>query len=80
MEREYSLCGSTDPGAPWRLGVLREPESRGGSAYIHTELRAGDTIGVRGPRNNFELVPAAEYLFVAGGIGDHAHPPHDPGA
>src|SRR5690606_8281132 len=28
-----------------------------------------DTVGVQGPRNNFELVEASEYLFVAGGIG-----------
>jgi ferredoxin-NADP reductase len=68
-ERQYSLCG-TGPERPWRLGVLREPESRGGSEYIHTSVKVGDLLTVRGPRNNFSLVEdSPEYVFVAGGIG-----------
>lgn len=67
--RQYSLC--SDPAVPdqWRLGVLREPEGRGGSAYVHEELRAGTKVQVRAPRNNFVLEPAPSYLFIAGGIG-----------
>ncbi|HVV10450.1 PDR/VanB family oxidoreductase [Amycolatopsis sp.] len=69
LERQYSLCG--DPGdlSHWRLGILREPESRGGSAYVHETLAVGDRVLCRGPRNNFALVEADSYLFVAGGIG-----------
>lgn len=66
--RQYSLC-SVPGQARWRLGVLREPAGRGGSAYIHEDLRPGARIKVRHPRNNFELGPAPEYLFIAGGIG-----------
>lgn len=67
--RQYSLCGDRwDPGR-YRIGVLREPGGRGGSAYVHDELDVGDEVGVGGPRNNFPLVPSPEYLFVAGGIG-----------
>ncbi|YCQ18640.1 PDR/VanB family oxidoreductase (plasmid) [Arthrobacter sp. Z1-15] len=33
------------------------------------ELEVGSTVEIRGPRNNFELVPASEYVFFAGGIG-----------
>jgi ferredoxin-NADP reductase len=51
------------------VGVLREPASRGGSAFVHDELAPGDTVAIGGPRNNFPLVPAERYLFVAGGIG-----------
>ncbi|MEY9846581.1 2Fe-2S iron-sulfur cluster-binding protein [Streptacidiphilus sp. MAP5-3] len=68
--RQYSLC--SDPADPtrYRIGVLREPSSRGGSAHVHDTLRPGQTVRVRGPRNHFELDHAAErYLFVAGGIG-----------
>lgn len=66
--RQYSLC--SEPREPtWRFAVLREPQSRGGSEYVHTELRPGDTVQVRGPRNNFTLQPAEKYLFLAGGIG-----------
>ena len=66
--RQYSLC--SEVGAPrWRLGVLREPAGRGGSAYVHDDLRPGAKIKVREPRNNFALKRAPEYLFIAGGIG-----------
>jgi ferredoxin-NADP reductase len=67
--RQYSLCGDRWDPSTYRVGVLLEPQSRGGSAYIHRELQVGDQVGVGGPRNNFPLVPSQEYLFVAGGIG-----------
>lgn len=67
--RQYSLCG--DPADPhlWRLGILRDPRGTGGSLYVHDELKAGDIVRVRGPRNNFPLAPSPRYLFIAGGIG-----------
>ena len=69
LVRQYSLCG--DPLDTQRLvvAVLREPESRGGSAYVHDNLVVGSTVTVRGPRNHFPLVSAPRYVFVAGGIG-----------
>jgi ferredoxin-NADP reductase len=69
LTRQYSLCGDRWDAHRYRVGVLREPDGRGGSAYVHDELRPGDLVGVGGPRNNFPLVPARRYLFVAGGIG-----------
>lgn len=69
LERQYSLCGDPADRAEWRIAVLREKGGRGGSAYVHGELRAGDEVRVRGPRNNFRLEPAPRYRFVAGGIG-----------
>jgi ferredoxin-NADP reductase len=67
--RQYSLCG--DPGTPdvWRLGILRDAAGSGGSLYVHDQLKAGDVVHVRGPRNNFPLVESPRYLFIAGGIG-----------
>jgi cytochrome P450/ferredoxin-NADP reductase len=67
--RQYSLCG--DPSAPdvWRLGILRDAAGSGGSLYVHDQLATGNTVHVRGPRNNFPLVPSPRYLFIAGGIG-----------
>ncbi len=67
--RQYSLCGDPDDRSSWRIAVLRERDGRGGSAYVHDQVRAGDTLTVRGPRNNFALVTAQRYLFIAGGIG-----------
>ncbi|MEW2502895.1 PDR/VanB family oxidoreductase [Amycolatopsis sp. NPDC047767] len=69
ITRQYSLCGDRWDACSYRVGVLREPRSRGGSSYVHDRLRTGDRVAVGGPRNNFRLVPAPRYLFVAGGIG-----------
>jgi ferredoxin-NADP reductase len=69
LVRQYSLTGDPADRSVWQIGVLREPEGRGGSAYVHDVLREGDELDVRGPRNNFELVPAERYVFIAGGIG-----------
>lgn len=68
LVRQYSLCGQPNP-TEWKIAVLRESQSRGGSAFVHDELSQGDKIEVRGPRNHFELKPADKYLFIAGGIG-----------
>jgi cytochrome P450/ferredoxin-NADP reductase len=67
--RQYSLCGDPADHHLWRLGILRDPQGGGGSRYVHDRLQPGDTVRVRGPRNNFELAPAARYEFIAGGIG-----------
>jgi cytochrome P450/ferredoxin-NADP reductase len=67
--RQYSLCGDPDDRHTWRLGILRDPNGSGGSLYVHDRLEPGDVVRVRGPRNNFPLVDAQRYLFVAGGIG-----------
>jgi ferredoxin-NADP reductase len=68
LTRQYSLCGDTSDDTSWRIGVLAAPDSRGGSVRVH-ELKTGDTVRVRGPRNHFPLVGAASYQFIAGGIG-----------
>ncbi|MGW2046090.1 PDR/VanB family oxidoreductase [Streptomyces sp. NPDC001858] len=69
LERQYSLCGDPADRAAWRIAVLREPAGRGGSAQVHEQVRQGDKVRVRGPRNHFALRPAPGYRFVAGGIG-----------
>ncbi|MHA6779683.1 PDR/VanB family oxidoreductase [Pseudonocardia saturnea] len=69
ITRQYSLCGDRFDATRYRVGVLREVDGRGGSAFVHDVLRVGDTVDVGGPRNNFPLVPSERYLFVAGGIG-----------
>jgi len=69
LTRQYSLSSNPADRQAWRIGVLREAKSRGGSLFIHDVLKAGDTVRVRGPRNHFSLVDAPRYLFIAGGIG-----------
>lgn len=69
VERQYSLCSDPDDRTAWRVAVLAESPSRGGSRYVHQTLRVGDPVTASGPINHFELIPASEYVFVAGGIG-----------
>lgn len=69
LVRQYSLCGDYTDRSHWRIAVLRDPSSRGGSQFIHANIRPGQQIQVVGPRNHFRLVPAERYLFIAGGIG-----------
>lgn len=69
LVRQYSLCGDPTDARSYTVAVLREPESRGGSAYVHESLAAGSRVVVRGPRNHFALVSAPRYRFIAGGIG-----------
>lgn len=67
--RTYSL--SNDPAETQRyvLGVKQERSGRGGSSSLIEQVGEGDLVPVSAPVNNFPLVEAAEYLFVAGGIG-----------
>jgi ferredoxin-NADP reductase len=69
LVRQYSLCGDPNDRSVWRIGVLREPQGRGGSEHVHESLTEGAEVQVRGPRNNFPLVESPRYLFIAGGIG-----------
>ncbi|MDN0198555.1 PDR/VanB family oxidoreductase [Streptomyces sp. S.PNR 29] len=69
LERQYSLCGDPADRDTWRIAVLREPDGRGGSAYVHDQVGQGDKVRVRGPRNHFRLQSAPRYRFIAGGIG-----------
>jgi ferredoxin-NADP reductase len=69
LVRQYSLCGDPGDRTLWRVAVLLEPESRGGSDYVHNHLHIGSAVRVGVPRNHFPLVPASRYLFIAGGIG-----------
>jgi ferredoxin-NADP reductase len=69
LVRQYSLCGSPADTHTWRIGVLRDPQSRGGSDFAHDKLHVGSAVRVRGPRNHFPLVSAPRYQFIAGGIG-----------
>lgn len=70
LVRQYSLCG--DPAAPdhYRLGVLRDPQSRGGSQAVFDGLHEGSLLQVSRPRNHFPLDAQARHtILVGGGIG-----------
>ncbi|TDF62671.1 PDR/VanB family oxidoreductase [Cupriavidus sp. L7L] len=70
LTRSYSLCGAPENRDRYTVGVLLDRNSRGGSRFVHEQLRVGQTLQVSPPRNHFQLDhEAAESVLVAGGIG-----------
>jgi vanillate O-demethylase ferredoxin subunit len=70
LVRQYSLTNDWRERDRYVIGVGRAEKSRGGSDYVHSQVRAGMQLKISAPRNNFPLDPAAEqFLFIAGGIG-----------
>ena len=67
--RKYSLCNDPEETDRYCIAVKRDANGRGGSTNLIDVAREGDEIAVSEPRNDFELVPAQHYLFIAGGIG-----------
>lgn len=69
LVRQYSLCGPPQDRTRYRLAVLAEAASRGGSLGMH-RLREGDRLRISRPRNRFGVSDEARrHLLVAGGIG-----------
>jgi cytochrome P450/ferredoxin-NADP reductase len=69
-ERKYSLCGNPEDHARFEVAVLKEAEGRGGSRYLHENLKIGALVQVRGPKNHFRLQEdASSYVLIAAGIG-----------
>ncbi len=69
-QRQYSLAGDPADRGKYVLGVLREPQGRGGSALMHRAFRAGRTVFITKPANHFPLHEHATHsLLLAGGIG-----------
>ncbi|MCG7602182.1 PDR/VanB family oxidoreductase [Halomonas sp. McH1-25] len=70
LVRQYSLSNAPGKCHRYRLGVLLDPASRGGSRAVHERLHEGVEIEVGAPRNHFPLAESASYsLLVGGGIG-----------
>lgn len=70
MERQYSLVIADPNPRAYTIGVKRDAASRGGSRFVHDELRVGTRLSIAPPRNNFILdESAAVTLLFAGGIG-----------
>ncbi|RQW62371.1 PDR/VanB family oxidoreductase [Vibrio viridaestus] len=68
--RQYSLCGDPANRECYRLGVLNDPNSRGGSKSIFDSLVEGSELTISSPRNLFPLSDdKAPSLLIGGGIG-----------
>ena len=70
LVRQYSLCGDPADTARYRLGILLDPKSRGGSANIHKAFGVGERVRIGMPRNHFPLHARATHsVLIGGGIG-----------
>lgn len=67
--RRYSLVGDGAEPSEYVIALKREPASRGGSASMHDNAVEGTVLQIQPPENDFALVPAPDYLLIAGGIG-----------
>lgn len=86
LVRQYSLCSDPADATVYRLGVLKDPASRGGSASVHDTLLEGHEVQISTPRNLFPLAAdARRSILLGGGIGitpmiAMAHALHQQGA
>jgi vanillate O-demethylase ferredoxin subunit len=70
MIRSYSLVNDQRERHRYVIAVNKDATSRGGSSFVHAEIRVGDIITISHPRNNFALHEEAEHsVLIAGGIG-----------
>lgn len=70
ISRSYSLSNVQKDNLSYRLTIAKDANSRGGSRFIHDQLRVGDILQISTPRNNFPLTESAAFsIFIAGGIG-----------
>ena len=66
----YSLMSDPMDQTAYTISVRRDDEGRGGSLYMHTQVRVGDEMVISYPVNLFSLdLRATKHLFLAGGIG-----------
>src|SRR5262249_25226674 len=70
LERSFSMLNDPAETHTHVIAVLREADSRGGSVWVHDDLRQGDRLTSSEPINNFPLNEAGEtHILIAGGIG-----------
>jgi ferredoxin-NADP reductase len=68
--RQYSLVNEPNVRDRYLICVKNDPNGRGGSRFMHEQLRVGTKIDVGAVRNNFPLAANARAtLLIAGGIG-----------
>ncbi len=66
--RQYSLLDARRD--RYRIAVLKDPASRGGSVAMHERVHEGQDLWIGAPRNHFSLAPqAGASILIAGGIG-----------
>lgn len=66
----YSLMSDPMDQSAYTISVRRDDEGRGGSLFMHRNVKVGDEMVISYPVNLFSLdLRAKKHLFFAGGIG-----------
>lgn len=71
IRRAYSLISDPQQPTHYRISVLRDEQSKGGSAYMHEQVAEGDLLHLSPAENFFPLVHdlSCKHILIAGGIG-----------
>ena len=70
LRNAYSLTSDPADNQYYRIAVRLQENSRGGSQYLHRQVRVGDTLQISPPANLFALHSTASlHILIAGGIG-----------
>ncbi len=70
LTRSYSLVNPEHERDRYVIAVKRDPASRGGSRFVHEQLRVGGLLRATAPRNHFKLCEDVPHsVLFAGGIG-----------
>ena len=70
LVRHYSLVSDPAERGSYTIAVLLAERSRGGSAFLHHDVRVGDSLTASEPRSEFALRPGVDHVvLLAGGIG-----------
>jgi vanillate O-demethylase ferredoxin subunit len=70
LVRQYSLCNGPEERASYTIAVKRQPDSRGGSAWMDERVKPGDRLTIGAPVNHFPLdLTSPHSILIAGGVG-----------
>jgi vanillate O-demethylase ferredoxin subunit len=70
LMRSYSLMNPQGERHRYVIAVNKDAASKGGSRFVHENLKAGGTLSITAPRNNFPLIEtASRVVLIGGGIG-----------
>lgn len=71
LQRSYSLLSAPTNTRFYAIAVHLNETSKGGSHYMHNNVKVGDTLDISEPENYFPLVENStkKHILIAGGIG-----------
>lgn len=70
IRNPYSLMGNPNDPSSYQISVLKVEDSRGGSHFMHDNVRVGTELDISEPLNLFPPAKLArKHILVAGGIG-----------